>query len=222
MRRKLTLIILLVLLLTLGFVFFLYEKQSQKSDICPIVSDTESQGVVADVDTDDDMNEIVILDDNPDSSVTSDDINIGDDSSDVHRVSIGTFSFELTNSYEYVDIGQDAILIPGLELSEYDRESGLIVFGFMKNVSLPLEQYMYQISSNLIDTEQYIFQGKSQQTYANVDWQMEFYQTEDGSTGSLVACANVDGQLICVFLHCLWTEYTETEFVEILSSCTAS
>lgn len=213
-------IVLIILSVGMFWIVRMYEKTTLPLEEDNVVGTADvDTGVVPDED------DVVILEDSRDESVdVSDDTDTVDidESNDTQVVSVGSVNFTLASHYESVELGDDALPIPGLELVEYDRESGLVVVGCMEKVSLPMDQYLYQISSNLIDTNEYAFQGRSEQKYGNVDWTMELYKSNDGSTGSLVACGKIENRFVCVFLHCLWTEYTETEFVEILSSVAAS
>lgn len=223
MRKRLVLLVTIVVLIVLCTVGFFgvrhYASQKSGTDKSSDVVKEQNEDVVI-IEESENLSEIdgIEITQETDSSDVED-IEVV---SDKQSVSVGKVSFDLSDVYEQAKIGTDAVPVKGMELQEYDRENGLVVFGSLKKSLIPLDQYMYQITTNLIDTDTFCFQGKAEQKYGDYDWLLEIYKTDDKSTASLVACSEIDGQLICVFLHCAWTEYTETELVEILSSCAAS
>lgn len=172
------------------------------------VDDAESESVVDEIEPDIDIDETV------DDSESDE----SDEAVACQTVNLGSVSFQLSNLYTQTSVENpfngflDAFC-------QYDSETGLVVFGSKSDkwFSEP-KDILSLVENQLIDLSVYEPCGESTQTLNGPEWTLRLYKTSDETNGSLVACTHIDGQVVCVFWHGLWTETSETEFVELLSS----
>lgn len=227
MKKYRVVVLLLSVIMLLGCMIFLVCAFLRGGRIIDETGQSVQEELSADAvfDLDDSDDSVVIVEDKDlnESSGTVDNpvLDNGSDTvpedvlGDTQEVTVGNCTFDISGLYEDVPLDTDEIY--GVKLLEYDRESGMIVFGHMES-KVNLEQYMFQMTSQLIDSDEYVSIGISSGNYGGQDWTLNLYKSKDDTTGSLIGCTTVDGQFTCVFLHCLWTDETETEFVNILSS----
>lgn len=61
--------------------------------------------------------------------------------------------------------------------------------------------------------------GESSGTYGKGDWTIHLYLTNDKSTASYIASAEIDNNTVYVLLHCKYNDkVSDTEFTDMLSS----
>lgn len=103
---------------------------------------------------------------------------------------------------------------------EYERTNGMLVLGSRLGVAMKAKDVISFVDSYLMGKSAYRFVEESTVTYHNTSWITHLYKTADGTSANLVGVANVGNDIVCVCLHCAWSNSVESEFAGILASMT--
>lgn len=137
----------------------------------------------------------------------------------IQRVSLGNFQIAMDAEYQKNnDISANDFNGFVDDCIEYDKSDGMVIAA-VKSGSTFHNTSLSIVESALIDANAYALTGESSGTYGKGDWTIHLYLTNDKSTASYIASAEIDNNTVYVLLHCKYNDkVSDTEFTDMLSS----
>ena len=222
MKKKLITIISLVVIVAAGIVSYEFFVKS-KGDIFHVntvtTDDTESHIEKNSVNnsTDEFAIESDTSEQSSESSTEKPKTDIG---TAIQRVPLGKLKITMDAEYQKND-DISANDFNGFvdDCVEYDKSDGMIIAA-VKSGSTFHNTSLSIVESALIDTNTYKLTGESNASYGKGDWTIHLYLTDDKSTASYIASAEINNNnTVYVLLHCKYNDkVSDTEFTDILSS----